>query len=367
MILYEFEVKDLLEKHGVPVEKSCLAESPGDVNRCLEAVPGPPYVVKAQVRRWGRGKAGLVRIAETALSAEKEAEELIMETGRVMISQYIRHERELYLAFLLDGTERTITLLASTSGGVNVEENTENVLRIRFSALEDVMPYMKRLVSKRLEVPLEQISPLLDKLYTVFRKYGFMLLEVNPLAVTESGLVVIDRKAVADDDAVRRVLPEFWKRYLEELPQVQREALEAGISLVLLEGDIAVIGNGAGLTMATMDLVKYYGGSPGLFIDIGGGASSERVRKALQLTLKTRDFKSIIVNILGGITRCDDVARGLVSVVEENPDAASRFFVRLAGLNEEEGRMLLREAGIKVYSDPLNAVVEAIHHANTGR
>jgi len=371
MILYEFEVRRLLELEGVPLEDACVAANTDELDQCLSRI-SPPYVVKAQVRGWGRGKAGLVRVAETRGEAREYATRFLGSTygGQpiryVMVSEYVPHGDEYYMSLMLDGATRSILLLASRTGGVEVERG--GAMKVRVSMLSGLKPYMSRLVGYYLGIPGRQVEAFLEKAYRVFVQYRLHLLELNPLVVVDGELLPIDRKAIVDDDAIRfsDILGEFWERYLSELPPVQREAVEAGINLVLLRGEVGVIGNGAGLTMATMDLVESMGGRPGVFLDIGGGAAAGRVKRSLNLVSRVEGIRSIVVNILGGITRCDEVAVGIVEAVREIPGLLERLHVRMAGLNEEEGRRILVENGVKVYTDPITAVREAVRYANTG-
>lgn len=373
MILYEFEARRLLELGGISLEASCVISSAEELGGCLSNIK-PPYVIKAQVRGWGRGKAGLVKIAETAGEAEEYVRQFLGASyggapiRYVMVSEYVPHEEEYYISLMLDGASRSILLLASRSGGVDVESG-KDVVRLRMSSLAGLKPYMVRLVSDYLGVSRDILGEFLRRIYAVFTSYKLHLLELNPLVIVGDRLIPIDRKAIVDDDAVSTagILMEFWRRYLDELPPVQRRAVKAGINLVVLDGYVGVIGNGAGLTMATMDLVEQLGGRPGVFLDVGGGASAERVRSSLELVSEVEGISSIVVNILGGITRCDEVARGIIEAVKRRPRLLEMTHVRMAGLNEEEGRQILEEAGVRVYADPVVAVKEAVAHARAGR
>ena len=364
MILYEFEAKRILEEFSIPTEASVLVGE-GDAGRVRELasrVPGP-YVVKAQLRQWGRGKAGLVRFADTLGEVEELARALLgTEWGGervryVMVSERVRVLRELYVSMMVGGNPPGVLLLASGAGGAEVEERARGgVLAIRIDPAEGLRDYMVRRVAKHLGLQPDQLAPLLKGMYRALWEYSLLLLELNPLAVTDRGLVAIDRKAVADEDSGNPKLSEFLSRYESELGDLQREARRWGFAAVPLDGDVAVVGNGAGLTMATLDAVADAGGRPGLFLDLGGGASAERVKAALKLALSQPWVRKVLVNVLGGITKCDEVARGLVEALREAGRPGVKVVVRLSGFMEEEGRRILEEAGLK----PCGTLEEAV-------
>jgi len=373
MILYEFEVKSILEKLGVPVEPSCVVSSPDDnlLHSCLRTI-GPPYMVKAQVRGWGRGKRGLVIPAETEDGAVQAVKELFSSSYEgqrvryVMISRKVQVRREYYLALMLDADSQRILLLASREGGVDVEKLARQpggVLVQTIDPLLGLRDYMVRRVAEHLGLNASDVGNILRAMYTAFWSYNMILLELNPLALTDRGLVAIDRKAVVDDDALplNSNLSEFAARLQEELSEVQRISLKEGFTVVEVgEGGIAVVGNGAGLTMATMDYVEQAGGKPGLFLDLGGGASSERVEKALLLIMSLGKYDKVLMNILGGITRCDEVARGILRALERVGDVRLKMAVRLSGFMEEEARSLLESRGVRAFRTLEEAAKEVI-------
>ena len=368
MILLEFEVKKILEEYGVPTEAAVVVDSTNVTQlRELAFHLGRPLVVKAQVRGWGRGRAGLVRFAETLEEAERLARGMLgspfgVERVRyVMVSEFIRPRKELYLSMMLGGSPPGVLLLASAAGGVEVEERAAgSLLSIRVDPYAGLRGYVARRVAKHLGVSEALLEPVLRGMYRALWDYSLTLLELNPLAETEDGLVAIDRKAVADEDSGNPRLAEFISRYEEELGLLQREARRWGFAAVQLEGDTAVVGNGAGLTMATLDAVADAGGKPGLFLDLGGGATAERVKAAISLALNQPWVSKVLVNIVGGITRCDEVARGLAEAVREVARRDVRIVVRLSGFMEEEGRRILREAGIAAHSSLEEAVREVV-------
>ncbi len=371
MIPYEFEVKEMLEEAGITVEKSCLV-SRKDKNYalCLESL-SPPLVVKAQVRGWGRGKLGLVKFVKNKDEIDKAISEIFDSTYQgkrieyVLVSEKVDVKRELYLSLMVDQDKKAIMLLASLKGGIDVEEAAKDdaeILKMFIKPFEGVREYMVRRIAKFFGKNYEEIRNLLYGLYNIFTLYDMTLLEINPLIDTGEKLVAVDRKAIIDDDALMQnpLLRGIAERYLNELSIVEKSSFEKGFNLVTLEGNIAVIGNGAGLTMATMDLVKEYGGNPGIFLDLGGGASAERVFSALKIVFSLENIDRVLVNVLGGITRCDEVAKGIVKALEETDRKEIKVVVRLSGLYEDEGRRILQEHGLYTHSDLIYAVKEVI-------
>ena len=262
--------------------------------------------------------------------------------------------------------------MASPFGGVEVEEihkqRPQSLLKIAIDPIVGLRDYMVRRVIKHLGLSLEQ-GEVIRRLYRVFIDYGCELLEINPLAVTEEGVFAVDRRMIVDESfaGTSPLLAKYWNNYISELSKEERIGVEQRFSYVKLDGDIGVMGNGAGLTMATMDLIRHLGGKPGVFLDIGGGASAERVSMALSLMLRDKDVNAILVNILGGITRCDEVARGIVNALERYRGKEKKIVVRLSGLNEEEGRRILAGRGVKVFVDPLDAIKEVVGYGEAGK
>lgn len=368
MILFEFEVKKILEEYGIPTEAS-VTLSKEDLPRFKDAVARipSPYVVKAQVRGWGRGRAGLVKFADTLEEAERLVNEMMGIEYRgervryVLVSHKVKPLREIYLAMMIDGSPNGVLLLASRSGGVDVEsKGVHDLLALRVDPQAGLRDYIVRRVSKHLVIDFNEASRILKGMYRAFWDYSLTLLELNPLVETGEGFLAIDRKAIADEDSGNPKLSDIVARHESELTEIQREAKRWGFSIVLLDGDLAVVGNGAGLTMATLDAVSDSGGRPGLFLDLGGGATSERVRNALKLVFKQANVKAVLVNIVGGITRCDEVAHGLVEALRESGRSDVKLVVRLSGFMEEEGMTVLSRAGIPAFArleDAVNAVV----------
>jgi len=372
MYLYEYESREILTKYGIPVEEACIASNLEEAKECLERIP-PPYVIKAQIRRGGRGKLGGIKIAHKKINALNEVSRMLGSTiggftvRKVLISEKLNILRETYLSYTIDKGQRSYVLLASPHGGIDVEEmhrkRPESLLKVYIDPLLGLKEYMVRKVVKHLGLD-DSLASIVRALYNVFIEYNCELVEVNPLAITDRGVFAVDRRIIIDDSYAKLAptpsISMLWERYVNELSEEERMAINNGFSYVELEGDIGVLGNGAGLTMATLDLVKLMGGKPGAFLDIGGGASSKRVKIAMSLLLKNKDLRCILVNVIGGITRCDEVAKGIVGAIRESGVRGKKIVVRLLGLNEKEGKMMLAKAGINVFEDLLSSVKEVV-------
>lgn len=369
MILYEFEVKSIIETYGIPTEKSIMVNK-RELHLLREKIGylQPPYVVKAQVRGWGRGKAGLITSANSVDEAVKVAEKFLnthfagKPINYVMLSEHVSARKELYVSMMLTDNPPGTLILASKHGGTEVEElaiREGTLLKLHVDPFQGLREYHARRVAKHLQLNFEAVFSILKGMYKAVWDYSLLLLEINPLAVTDNCIVAIDRKAVADSDSGNPKLSEFVLRYWEDLSEIERQAALQGFSLVQMDGDVAVIGNGAGLTMATLDAVSEAGVKPAFFLDLGGGASAETVAKAVKLVLAKPGLKAVLVNVLGGITRCDEVAKGLVAAFRESGSNV-KLIVRLSGHMEEEGRKLLEEAGIRSYEKLEEAVEEVL-------
>jgi succinyl-CoA synthetase beta subunit len=376
--LYEYEGKEIFSKYGIRVPRGYVISSPDDIGEALRRV-GLPAVLKAQVLVGGRGKAGGVRIVRSPEEASRLAREMLsmelkgVRVRKVLVEEAIKISRELYLSITIDRAAKKYILLGSTEGGVDIEEiasrRPEAIVRIYIDPLLGLREYHVRMLLDLMALP-QDLAPkmglIVTSLYRVMNDYDADLVEINPLALTEDrDLVALDAKITIDDNALYRHLD--LASLLEKDPRDMDEdeiiARKYGFSYVKLEGDIGIIGNGAGLTMASMDLVKLYGGRPASFLDIGGGASRERVKAALMLLLKRSDIKSIFINIYGGITRCDEVAIGIVEAIRESR-SDKKIFVRLVGTREDEGRRILIENGIRYFTDDNEAAREAVRAAS---
>lgn len=362
MKLYEYEAKNILTQYGIPAPQGVVITN---ANCTVDAVAElkPPFAVKSQVLVAGRGKAGGILFANSAEEAEKAAEKLLktaikgVPVKKLLIEEKIPVNKELYCGLTIDRFARRYVVVASAMGGMEIEEIAEKtpqaVLKILVNPQQGFRSIHARRVARKLGyggARLEELARNLEKLYQVGMDYDAELIEINPFAETdEGGFVALDARIIIDDNALFRH-QEYKKRLMEEerdRTSQEIQALRNDLAYVKLEGTIGVIGNGAGLVMATLDMIRYFGGKPANFLDVGGGAPAERITAALSLVLSDPNVEALFVNILGGITRCDDVARGIIKVAKK-AILTKPIVVRLVGTNEEEGKRILAEAGIHV-------------------
>ncbi len=359
MDLYEYQGKELFRRFGIPVSEGRLATSPREARDAAEDL-GMPVVVKAQVLTGGRGKAGGIKLAATPDEAEHHAREILgMDiSGHVVRRLWIERasdiEREYYLSVTFDRGEKKALFMLTTEGGVDIEEVAANrpeaLARLHVDPLEGFQPYQARrlIYEAGIADPGEQkqIMQIIEKLYATFVGCDSMLCEINPLIVTPSGEVrALDSKFSVDDNALFKHPDIADMRDPEAVPPEERFAREKGVIYVKLDGDVGVLGNGAGLSMSTVDVVNFVGGRPANFCDLGGGGDAEGVVDALEVITRDPQVRSIFFNIFGGITRCDEVARGILEALDRLDMSRYPIVVRLDGTNAEEGRAILAEAG----------------------
>ena len=357
MNLHEYQAKDLFARHGLPVLPGQVAATPEEARDIAGTLEGT-VVIKAQVLVGGRGKAGGVQLARTPDEAFVKARDILALTikglpvRRVLVAQAVEIARELYLSIVLDRAAKLPLIMLSAEGGVEIEEvarvTPEKIVR-RHIGLDGLRSYQARALFRPLFTDARQVSQATDilmKLWNVFRDGDCSLAEINPLAITPEGKVLaLDAKVILDDNAEFRHREwETWRDPADETPGA-RLAREFGLSYVKLEGDIGCVVNGAGLAMATMDLVKHYGGEPANFLDIGGSSNPEKVTAAFKIITGDSHVRAILFNIFGGITRCDDVARGIVQSLQASPLKVP-LVIRLTGTNEELARKILAENGL---------------------
>jgi succinyl-CoA synthetase beta subunit len=357
MDLYEYQGKELFRRFGIPVSEGRLATSPEEARTAAQELGGP-VVVKAQVLTGGRGKAGGIQLADTPDEAEAHARAILgMDIrGHVVRKLWIESAsdiaREYYLSLTFDRGEKKALFMFTKEGGIDIEEvadeRPEALVRLHVDPLEGFQPYQARRLVYGAGVEDEgeqkQIAKIAAQLYAAFVGTDAMLTEINPLIVTPEGQVkALDSKFTVDDNAVENHPEIAEMRDLDAYPPEERAAREKGVTYVKLDGDVGVLGNGAGLVMSTLDIVALAGGRPANFCDLGGGGDAQGVVDALEIISADPQVSSILFNIFGGITRCDEVARGILqalgSMTIEDP-----IVVRLDGTNAEEGRQLLREA-----------------------
>ena len=376
MRLFEYECKKILKEYGVPVPRGLVVDSAGEAARIAESLRCP-VAVKAQVLIGGRGKLGGVKFAETPKEAEEKAEELLgsrldgVIVERVLVEEKIDFREELYIGITIDRSAKKPVALASRFGGVDIEQVAITAPSRIHKHYIDPVAGLSEEESKNLiremglkGSDLEIVSSFLWKLWEIMRRYDGELVELNPLVSTVNGeFVAVDSKLVIDDNALFRH-PEFEKRAVSVSESEYKASLE-GLSYVELEGDIGVIGNGAGLTMATMDLINLYGGKPADFLDLGGGATRDNVSAALRLLLSNPRVRVVFINILGGITRCDEVAMGIINTYSELSSKVP-IVIRMVGTNEDEGKKLLENIGIKTFDDMERAARRAVELSRRG-
>ena len=370
MNLHEYQAKALLARFGVPVDSGSTARSADEAVDCARHLGGSLWVVKAQVHAGGRGKAGGVTLARSLDEVRAAAEKMLgsqLVTGQsapagqpvhtLLITGGVDIARELYVGVLVDREARRITLIASAAGGMDIEtvaaETPEQILTETIHPSLGFRPYQGRKLGFGLgldRAQTAQLCELLDGLVKLFEHHDASMVELNPLAVLGNGqLMALDAKINLDDNGLFRQ-PELadWRDPTQEDP-AEREAAEYDLNYVTLDGDIACMVNGAGLAMATMDIVKLYGGDPANFLDVGGGATAERVTEAFKIITQSARVRAILINIFGGIVRCDLIAEGIIEAVRE-VGVRVPVVVRLEGTNVAEGKALLADSGLTIIS-----------------
>ncbi len=372
MNLHEYQARALLRDAGIPVPPGDVARSPAEVRELAERLGGA-VVVKAQVHAGGRGKAGGVKLAKTPAEAEQAAATILgmtikgLTVHRVLVAPAADIASEAYVGIIVDRASQAPVLMVSPAGGMDIEEVAakapDRIFRARVDTRYGLLPHQALGMAFRLYPDLalaRQAADIIQRLCRAFVDAGASLAEINPLVQTPDGrILALDAKIVVDDNELERrpALAALRDLTAEEPSEV--EAREANLTYIKLEGNVGCIVNGAGLAMATMDLVKYYGGEPANFLDIGGSSNPEKVVSALKIVTADRNVKAILFNIFGGITRCDDVANGIVT-------ATRRFTVpvpiviRLTGTNEQEAVRILAAVGMAALTDMDEAVKQAV-------
>lgn len=356
MKLHEYQSKRIFAQHGVPIPEGDVATTPEEAQAVAERLGGR-VVVKSQVLVGGRGKAGGIKLADTPQEARQIAAEILnleikgLPVHKVLIDQAVEIRQEIYLGIVVDRAADCLAMMVSSEGGVEIEEvarvNPEAIKKVHIDPFIGLRDYQNRWLAKEIGLDADlyrDFGRIAQGLHQAFVKSDASLAEINPLVVTGEGtLLGVDGKMVLDDNALPRHPDLAEMRAESEETETEREAREAGLSYVQLDGEIGCMVNGAGLAMATMDIIKHFGGSPANFLDIGGGAKAERVATALRLILEDPNVKAVLFNIFGGITRCDEVAQGILTALE-TVEPEIPMVARLVGTNEEEGRRLLNES-----------------------
>jgi succinyl-CoA synthetase beta subunit len=370
MKIHEYQAKEIFQEFGIRTPRGRVATSPAEAE-AVAAEVAKPVAVKAQVHVGGRGKAGGIKVAKTPAEAREAAEKILgmdikgLTVEKVLVEEASAIAKEYYLGFVNDRGAKAVTLMGSSEGGVEIEEvartKPEAITKVTMDPCLGLHPYQAFLVGKRLTGNAKKarvVADVLDKIYKAFVAYNCSLAEINPFVETEDGeFVALDAKINIDDNALHRHAELAEGR--DDLAQTELRAKAAGLSYVPMTGNVACIVNGAGLAMTTMDLIKLYGGEPANFLDVGGSSSPEKILTAMDIIMSSPGVKAVLVNIFGGITRCDDVATGLVAALEKQPLDVP-LVVRLTGTNEEEAKAILKKAGIEAGADMDEAVKAAV-------
>ena len=384
MNVHEYQAKKLLSDFGVKVPGGQVVFSADEVAGVLENLSSEKYVVKAQVHAGGRGKGGGIRVVDNARDAETAAEEIIgmnlvthqtgpegKTVGSVLIEEASSIEKEFYLGMVIDRSREKMVVMGSPEGGVEIEEvaakSPEKIIKEHVDISLGIQPYQCRKIAYFMGLEgsaVRQAVSFISSLYWVFIEKDCSLAEINPLVLTSDGnIVALDAKINFDDNALFRHRDIAGLRDRDEEDPLELEASDAGISFVKLDGNIGCLVNGAGLAMATMDIIKHHGGEPANFLDVGGGATTEQVTKAFKMILSDENVKAIFVNIFGGIMKCDTIADGIVEAAGE-VGINVPLVVRLEGTNVEAGREILSSSGLDIQTgsdmkEAASKVVEA--------
>ena len=368
MNIHEYQAKALLRSFKVKTLRGEVASSPEMAAKAAESLGGSFWVVKAQIHAGGRGLGGGIKKARSLEEVEKHTEALIgkklvtPQTGiggkivhQVLVEEGSNIEREFYLALLLDRSEEAVSLIVSPQGGMSIEEvakhSPQKVFKFVIDPVVSIQAYQVRMVLQSLGLPsafFKRMKTLLANLYHFMVQKEAVLLEINPLVLTAGGdLIPLDAKVTLEDNALFRQPEMSSLMDKRELPQAEQKALGSGLSFVKLEGRIGCMVNGAGLAMATMDIVKLYGGSPANFLDVGGGVDSQKIDSAFEILKEDKDVEGILVNIFGGIVHCDLIARGLIKAIKGS-DILIPVVVRLEGTHAKEASQLLNQSGLSL-------------------
>ena len=372
MKLHEYQSKHLFAKYGIPIPRGEIATTPEDARRIARDL-GRRVVIKSQVLVGGRGKAGGVKLANTPDEAEVVAGQILgmnikgLTVHKVLVDEAADIAQEIYLGIVLDRLQRRAVMMASAAGGIDIEEvareTPEKIIRVAIDPFLGLREYQTRQIAYGIGLKREMLkdfNTIAQGLYRCFVDLDASLAEINPLVVTGAGVLqALDGKILIDDNGLFRHPDLAALRDVDEEAPAETEARQRGLSYIKLDGEIGCMVNGAGLAMATMDMTKLFGGSPANFLDIGGGAQADKVAVALRIILADPHVKAVLFNIFGGITRCDEVARGIVAALEEvKPNVP--MVARLVGTNEAEGRRILAAAHMQTASTLAEAAQKAV-------
>jgi succinyl-CoA synthetase beta subunit len=370
--LHEFQSKRIFAKAGIPIPRGEVASTPTEA-RDIAVRLGGPVVVKSQVLVGGRGKAGGIKLAPTPNDAEARAADILgmnikgLIVKRVLVDEASDIQKEIYLGAVLDRARRRVVLMASSEGGIDIEQvaaqTPEKIVTVTVHPFLGLREYQARILAEGIGLPKEHLRAFIGIAQALYRAYvdvDASLAEINPLVITGAGrLLALDGKISVDDSALFRHQDLAEMRDPDEDDASELEARRFDLNYINLDGEIGCMVNGAGLAMATMDIVKLYGGNPANFLDVGGGAQADKVAAALRIILSDDRVKAVLINIFGGITRCDEVARGILDAID-TLQIRVPFVVRLVGTNEEEGRRILAEANLITATSLADAAEKAV-------
>lgn len=377
MKLHEYQSKQIFSKYGVPIPKGRVAVTAGEAKQIAEEL-NTRVVVKSQVLVGGRGKAGGIKLAKTPEEAEVAAAQILsmeikgLPVRKVLVDEAANIDKELYLGITNDRAARKPVMMCSAAGGVEIEEvarlTPEKIIKVHIDPLLGLKDYQTRDIAASIDLPREHwraFSQIALGLWRAYSDSDATLAEINPLVITgDNRLIAVDGKMVLDDNALFRHPDLAEMRDLDVEAPSEIEARKYGLSFIKLDGSIGCMVNGAGLAMTTMDIIKLFGGEPANFLDIGGGAGADKVAAALRIILADKNVKAILFNIFGGITRGDEVARGILAAMEEVALTVP-MIVRLVGTNAEEGRQLLENANMITAETLADAARKAVAAANS--
>jgi len=370
MKIHEFQAKQLFKKYAIPIPKGGVAATPQEAKSVAATLDGLPVVVKAQIHAGGRGKGGGVKVADSMDAVQRYTDEIIgmnlvtpqtgpegQKVSRVLVEQGLSIEKEIYLSIIPDRSSAKVVIMASEAGGMNIEDvaaqTPEKIIRVKVDPLVGIQPYHCREAGFGLVLEgsiLKQFAKLVTDLYRLFVDYDCSLVEINPLVITTSeGVMALDAKINFDDNALFRHKDILEYRDLEEEDALEVEASKFNLNYIKLDGNVGNMVNGAGLAMATMDLIKLAGAEPANFLDVGGSANAEMVENGFRIILADTKVRGILINIFGGILRCDVLAQGVVQAASK-VGIEVPVVVRMEGTNVEEGRRILSDSGLNLIS-----------------
>ncbi len=372
--LFEYEAKEIARQYGLRVPSGFVASTPAEAREAYLKL-GRPSMIKAQVLVAGRGKAGAIKPASSPEEAERVAQNILSMTvkgekvAKVLVEEQLASRYERYVSIVVDRGSKCYTILCSREGGVDIEEvaaqHPEKIIRYRIDPLLGLQEFEGRTVAKQLGYSggqMTQVAGIVSKLYQIMLQCDGELIESNPLIETKAGEIIpADLRILVDDNSLfrQKKFLERSKTYEPDMTELEIKAREKGLAFVELEGNVGIIGNGAGLVMATLDMIIDYKGKPANFCDVGGGASEERITAALEIVLANPKVKVLLINIMGGITRCDDVARAILNI-QKKMGITIPMVIRLVGTNEKEGQKILAAANITSLNSMEEAAAKAV-------